>query len=363
MSETARRQTTRRQTAIEQTLNEQTTLSGDLSSLDQIRSAADVIRQEASALARLADQPLVDIPKAVELILNCSGCVIVIGVGKAGWIGQKISASLASTGTRSHFLHPAEAMHGDLGRVSENDVILVFSNSGETAEIVCLLPTLAKLKTPIVSVTSKVDSTLATHSQAVLDYGATKEACPLGLAPTTSTTMMLAMGDALTLVLSRMRKFMMSDFAKFHPGGSLGKKLSMVDDVMRSVHECRVATQSETVREVYVRLGGRDRRAGAVLVVDDHSGRLVGIFTDSDLAKLLEQQLDHCLDSPIKSVMTKSPVSIPIGSKTTLAVETLACRNLSELPVVDAKGKPLGIVEITDVVGVTTGWIRDSRDK
>jgi arabinose-5-phosphate isomerase len=222
---------------------------------------------------------------------------------------------------------------------------------------------LAKLKTPIVSVTSKVDSTLATHSQAVLDYGATKEACPLGLAPTTSTTMMLAMGDALTLVLSRMRKFMMSDFAKFHPGGSLGKKLSMVDDVMRSVHECRVATQSETVREVYVRLGGRDRRAGAVLVVDDHSGRLVGIFTDSDLAKLLEQQLDHCLDSPIKSVMTKSPVSIPIGSKTTLAVETLACRNLSELPVVDAKGKPLGIVEITDVVGVTTGWIRDSRDK
>ena len=320
---------------------------------EQLKLATDVIAQEASALQRLSSNLPDDFSEAVQLILECRGCVIVTGIGKAGWIGQKISASLASTGTRSHFLHPSEAIHGDLGRVAPEDVVLVFSNSGETSEIVRLLPTLEQLQTPIIAITGKTNSTLGAKSQAILNYGKQIEACPLGLAPSTTTTLMLALGDALMLVVSKLKGFQAIDFAKFHPGGSLGKQLSIVDDVMRPINECRVAVETETVREVLVRLGGKDRRAGAVLVTDS-KGKLTGIFTDSDLAKLLERQLDAKLDQPIQTVMTCSPITVLEGSKTSMAVETLAVRNLSELPVVNRSNQPVGIVEITDVVSVST---------
>lgn len=321
----------------------------ELSKFEQVRQASDVIRQEAEALQKLANQIPADFCRAARLLLHCSGSVIVTGVGKAGWIGQKISASLASTGTRSHFLHPAEAMHGDLGRVSPDDVILVFSNSGETDEVLKLLPTFAKLETPIVSITATSSSTLASHSTAVLDYGSTVEACHLGLAPSTSTALMLGLGDALALVVSRLHGFQPRDFAKFHPGGSLGKRLSLVEEVMRPIAECRVAQETETIREIYVRHGGRDRRTGVVLVLDK-AGSLTGIFTDSDLAKLLEREQDILFDDPISNVMTRSPVTVSRGSKTMVAIETLACRNLSELPVVDTQGRAIGLIDITDVV-------------
>lgn len=320
-----------------------------LSSFEQLRLATDVVREEAEALHGLSKNLPPDFLGAVKLVSECSGNVIVTGIGKAGWIGQKVSATLASTGTRSHFLHPSEAVHGDLGRVGPDDVLLVFSNSGETGEIACLLPALAKLQTTIIAVTSKTDSTLARQSVCVLNYGEVKEACPLGLAPSTTTTMMLALGDALALVVARVKSFQAIDFARFHPGGSLGRKLSSVEDVMRPISECRVALDSETVREVYIRLGGKDRRAGAVLV-NNESGELTGIFTDSDLAKLLELELENLFDQPIGCVMTQTPITIPAGTKTLVAIETLANRNLSELPVVDPTGKALGIVEITDVV-------------
>jgi arabinose-5-phosphate isomerase len=326
--------------------------SSDLTKFEQLQIATDVIKQESDALRRLAAKLPDDFCDAVKLVLNCSGSVIVTGVGKAGWIGQKVSASLASTGTRSHFLHPAEAIHGDLGRVGPDDLIVVFSNSGETAELLKLIPTFEKLGTPIVSITGKSKSTLAAHSNAVLNYGQVQEACHLGLAPSTSTTLMLGLGDALSLVVSRAKRFQPADFAKFHPGGSLGKRLSLVDDVMRPIGECRVARESDTVREVYVQQGGRDRRSGVVLIVN-HDNRLTGIFTDSDLAKLLERQQDNLFDQPIGSVMTQSPVTIAQGSKTMVAIETLACRNLSELPVVDLNGHVVGLIDITDVVNVS----------
>lgn len=322
-----------------------------VSKFEQLRIATDVIKTEANALQKLSASLPQDFCDAVDLLLDCQGCVIVTGVGKAGWIGQKISASLASTGTRSHYLHPAEAMHGDLGRVSPDDVILVFSNSGETGEILKLIPTFEKFGTPIVSITGKSKSTLVTHSTAVLNYGQTSEACHLGLAPSTSTALMLALGDALTLVVSRMKSFQAIDFAKFHPGGALGKKLSLVDEVMRPISECRIAVDSETVREIYIKQGGQDRRSGVVLIVDQ-GGKLTGIFTDSDLARLLERQQDDLFDQPIHSVMTKNPVTVQAGSKTMIAIETLACRNLSELPVVDLSGRAIGLIDITDVVGV-----------
>ena len=324
----------------------------DLTTFEQIKIATDVIKNEAKALQRLAAKLPDDFCTAVQLVVNCSGSVIVTGVGKAGWIGQKVSASLASTGTRSHFLHPAEAIHGDLGRVGTDDLIIVFSNSGETEELLKLIPTFEKLGTPIIAITGKEKSTLTTHSAAVLNYGRVQEACHLGLAPTTSTTLMLGLGDALSLVVSRANCFQTADFAKFHPGGSLGKRLSKVDDFMRPIDECRVAQESETVREVYVRHGGRTRRAGVVLVINEDQ-QLTGIFTDSDLARLLERQQDKLFDQPIGSVMTPSPITVAQGSRTMLAIETLACRNLSELPVVDRQGRVVGLIDITDVVNVS----------
>ena len=330
-----------------------------LTKFEKLRIASEVLTDEASALSRLSKKIPEDFCDAVDLVSACTGVVIVTGVGKAGWIGQKVSASLASTGTPSHFLHPAEAIHGDLGRVGPNDVIMVFSNSGETNEIATLLPTLAKFKTPIIAVTGNSNSTLSSYSAATLNYGKVPEACHLGLAPTTSTTLMLALGDALTIAVSRVKEFQPVDFAKFHPGGSLGKQLSSVDEVMRPLDQCRVANEKETVREVYVRHSGQGRRAGAVLIVSGESahngvttGVLTGIFTDSDLARLLERQQDQLFDQAIGSVMTKSPITISSGSKTMLAIETLACRNLSELPVVNQQGIAIGLIDITDVVNV-----------
>ena len=218
--------------------------------------------------------------------------MIVSGIGKAGLIGQKIMATLASTGTPSHFLHPAEAVHGDLGRVHADDVVLVLSQSGETEEIVRLLPPLAELGVPIIAITGRADSTLGRAARVVIDLGPVEEACPLGLAPSSSTTAMLAVGDALALVVSRMRGFAREDFARFHPAGNLGLKLSKVEQHMRPLEQCRVAPEGQTVREVLVRVSVPGRRTGATMLVDAE-GKLSGIFTDSDLARLFEQRRDR----------------------------------------------------------------------
>lgn len=318
---------------------------------EQTRFARDVIMKEADSLQTLAKNLPADLSLAVDLILRCQGSVIVTGIGKAGWIGQKISASLCSTGTRSHFLHPAEAIHGDLGRVGSDDIVLVLSNSGETPEIVRLLPTFDQFKAPVISITGGLESTLASHSRAVLNYQKSTEACPLGLAPSTSTTTMLALGDALTLLLSRMREFRSIDFARFHPGGSLGRKLSSVDDVMRPIERCRVALESETIRDIYIRYRGQERRAGMVMVTNDQ-GCLTGVFTDSDLARMLERKKEVQFDRPICELMTQNPKTVKSGSKTTFAVDTLACHNLSELPVIDSRGRAIGLIDVTDLVGL-----------
>jgi arabinose-5-phosphate isomerase len=313
--------------------------------------ASDIIKQESAALSRLSKTVPDGLSEAVNIILDCQGSVIVTGMGKAGWVGQKVSASLASTGTRSHFLHPAEAIHGDLGRVGPEDVVLALSNSGETGEIVQLLPSMDKLGVPIISIVASPSCTLARASVVVLDYGRLPEAGNLGLAPTTSTTMMMAMGDALALVLSNLRQFRPMDFAKFHPGGSLGRKLSTVDEIMRPVSDCRVAQDSLTVREIYIQCAGSKRRVGVILLTDD-SGKLTGLFTDSDLARLLESGDNEALDASVSEVMTSEPITVRCGSKSLVAVETLACRNISELPVVDSHGRPKGVLDITDVVGL-----------
>ncbi len=324
----------------------------ELSQFEQLSIARDIIRCEARALQQLADNLPIAFYDAVQLIVEGKGAVIVTGMGKAGWIAQKISASFASTGTRSHFLHPGEAFHGDLGRIGPDDIILALSNSGETSEIVQLLPSLKNFGNSLIAITARTNSTLAKHAEIVLDYGSTVEAGHLGLAPSTSTTVMLGMGDALSLVVSRIKAFRDVDFAKFHPGGSLGRRLSIVDELMRPLARCRVAMQSETIRHIYVRHAGHDRRVGVVLIIND-DGILTGLFTDSDLARMLERQQEQLFDCPISDLMTTNPVTVTSGTRMTIAVETLACRNLSELPVVDKTGRPIGLIDITDVVNLT----------
>jgi arabinose-5-phosphate isomerase len=319
--------------------------------LEQLRFGRQVLQQEARAVLELAQRLDKAFCRAADLIFHCQGSVIVTGMGKAGLVGQKIVATLASTGTPSHWLHPAEAVHGDLGRIRPCDVVLVLSQSGETEEIVRLLPSLRALGPPIIAVTGDLASTLGRAASVVIDLGSLEEACPLGLAPTTSSTAMLAVGDALALVVSRMRGFHREDFARFHPAGSLGRKLSKVDDHLRPLAQCRVAREDMTVREVFVRLSTPGRRTGAIMLVDQ-SGRLAGIFTDSDLARLFERRRDRELDATIREVMTSNPVTIPLGSPMTEAVAILAQRKISELPVVDEQGRPAGLIDVTDVVGL-----------
>ena len=322
-----------------------------ISPFEQIRLAREVISTEGNSLLSLAQRIDSAFCRAIELILSCDGCVIVSGMGKAGLVGQKIAATLASTGTRSHFLHPGEAVHGDLGRVHSSDVVLILSQSGETEEVVRLLPFWKQARIPLVAVTGRPESTLAGQVDVVLDLGPLEEAGTLGLAPSTSTTAMLALGDALALVISQILEFRADDFARFHPGGNLGKKLAKVEDIMRPLKDCRVAHEAQTVRQILIKAEQPGRRSGAILLMAD-SGCLSGIFTDSDLARLMEGQRDQALDRPIRHVMTSNPTTIPLASRVTEAVELLARQKISELPVVNVRQHPVGLIDITDVVGI-----------
>jgi arabinose-5-phosphate isomerase len=321
----------------------------DLSCTEQLEYARQIIGLEAQALSQLAARLTPEFCRAVRLLLACRGSVIVTGMGKAGLIGQKLTATLASTGTRSHYLHPAEAVHGDLGRVHADDVVLALSKSGETEELVRLLPSIERLQTPIIAVTAQASSRLGRAATVVLELGPLQEACSLGLAPSTSTTAMLALGDALALVASRARGFNRDDFFGFHPAGSLGRQLSHVDDHMRPLDECRVACDALTVRQVFVELSRPGRRSGAIMLTDA-AGRLSGLFTDSDLARLFEGRRDNAFDEPIRRVMTTQPRTVQSGAMMIDAIEIMKERKISELPVVNRAGAPIGLVDITDVV-------------
>lgn len=311
--------------------------------------AKNIIEQEASALSQLASRLDSQFLRGVERIENCRGAVLVSGMGKAGLIGQKVSATLCSTGTRSFFLHPAEAIHGDLGRVTREDLLLVLSMSGETEELTRLLPSLRQMSGGLVAVTSRAESTLGRQSDVVIELGQLNEADANGLAPSTSTAAMLAVGDALALTLSYRRGFRSKDFVQFHPGGSLGRKLTPVAEVMRGIDECRIASDTQSVRETFVTLRRNGRRTGAVMIVAS-TGQLVGIFTDSDLARLLEVGADNALNQPVTEVMTSNPITIEQTALMPEALRLLADHQISELPVVDQKGKPTGLIDITDLV-------------
>jgi arabinose-5-phosphate isomerase len=319
---------------------------------DQLREGRAIVRQEAQALEQVAQRLDASFCAAVDLIAACQGSVIVCGMGKAGLIGQKIAATLSSTGTRAHFLHPAEAVHGDLGCIHASDVLLALSNSGETEELNQIVPTVKRFGAPVVAVTSDEQNTLATFADVVISLGRLREACPWGLAPSTSTTAMLAVGDAIALVVSRQKGFTPRQFAEFHPAGSLGRKLKPVTDVMRPLSQLRVAPASTSVREVFTQHARPGRRSGAVLLLDA-DGRLAGIFTDSDLARLLECRRDESIDRPISDVMTREPLTAKSSWTLADVIDVLSERKISEMPVVDDEHRPLGLIDITDVIGWT----------
>ena len=314
-----------------------------------LEQAAAVLRSEATAILDAADMLDESFCTAIELLQNCTGSVVVTGMGKAGLIGRKISATLASTGTPSHFLHPAEAMHGDLGVLRSDDLLLAISQSGETAELTQILPHVKSRKIPLIALTSQRSSTLGQFASVVVETGRLVEADSLGVAPSTSTTVMLAIGDSMSLVLSGNRGFSHDDFAARHPGGSLGMRLLKVEEKMRPVECCRLARPEDTVRQVFAR-PLPSRRTGAVMIVSTE-GHLVGIFTDSDLARLFGNHQDDALDRPIGEVMTGEPISVLEGTRLEDAVSLLDTRRISELPVVNERGCPSGLIDIVDLAG------------
>jgi arabinose-5-phosphate isomerase len=276
--------------------------------------------------------------------------VCVSGTGKSADVGQKIAGTLNSTGTRAYVLDATRALHGDLGMVHPDDVALILSHSGESEEIVRLLNPLRPLVRGVVALTGNARSTLARKADVAIVYGPLEEVCPLGLAPSASTTAMIALGDALAFVLSQERAFTHEDFARFHPAGSLGRKLLKIEDAMRQGGDLRIAAASATVREVFAQARHSGRRTGAVMLVDD-DGRLCGLFTDSDLARLIEARRDAALDRPIREVMTADPLTVPLGVRVGDAIELLRRHKISELPVVDGAGRPAGLLDITDLIG------------
>lgn len=321
--------------------------------------ARSVLAVEAQALERVRLRLDTAIARAASTIYRGSGSTIVTGMGKAGLVGQKLAATLASTGTSAFTLHPAEAVHGDLGRVRAGDVVIALSQSGETEEVLRLIPALKRLGAILIAITEKPTSSLGRRADICVALGPIEEACPLGLAPSASTTAMMAVGDALALLVSRMRDFRAEDFALNHPAGSLGRKLARVEDVMRTGRHLRTAGPDQTVREVLVTLGGARRRSGAILITDA-DGRLVGIFTDSDLARLFETRREAMLDRPIGEVMTARPVRVQVGATVGEAVEALKSRKLSELPVVDHGGFLVGLVDVTDLIGLDPAEIEEA---
>lgn len=320
-------------------------------SSDRLASARRVLRAEAAALTAVAGRLGNGFERVAEILFHCRGRVAVVGVGKSADIGQKIAGTLNSTGTRAYTLDATRAVHGDLGMVHPDDVALLLSHSGESEELVRLLGPLRKLAARLVAITGNALGTLAGLADAVLLYGPVEEACPLALAPSTSTTVMIALGDALAFALLEQRQFTPEQFARFHPAGSLGRKLATVAECMRYGVELRIAPAADTVREVFAKVRHAGRRTGAIILVDA-AGRLAGLFTDSDLARLFEHRQDRLLDSPIATVMTPDPVVIGPDARLGEAIEVLKGRKISELPVVDADGRPVGMLDITDLIGL-----------
>lgn len=312
--------------------------------------AQKVLQLEAEAILDLIPRIDDHFDAAVEMILACQGRVVMTGMGKSGIIAHKISATLASTGTPSFYLHPAEGIHGDLGMVTADDVVIAMSNSGETGEVLNILPSLRRIGAKLIAMVGNAESTLAKNSDVVLDVGVKREACPLGLAPTSSTTAALAFGDALAMALMGKHHFTSKQFAVFHPGGSLGRKLLLtVGDIMHSGSENPVVKGTATVTEALFII--TDKGLGAVSVVDDNN-IMIGLLTDGDIRRGLSKGVDF-LKRPVTELMTKSPKFITkekLAAQALHIMESHTPKPITVLPVLDEERHVIGLLHMTDLV-------------
>jgi arabinose-5-phosphate isomerase len=308
----------------------------------------EILKIEADAVISLSERLGPEFDAAIQAVAACKGHLVVTGMGKAGLVGQKISATFASTGTPSIFLHPAEAYHGDLGRVLAADVVLAISNSGETDEVVRLLPSLKQIGAKLVAITAAKTSTLGKTADIVIELGRIEEACPLKLAPSATTTAILALGDALALCVLEARGFDKEQFSFFHPGGELGRKLLKVSDVMRTGERNPIVREDTPLTEAIATI--TRARAGAVTIVDG-SGKLTGLFTDGDLRRAISRD-PKLITSKMGEVMTRKPLTITSDRLASEAMKLLHERKFDELPVVNEKGEPVGMLDVQDLLDV-----------
>ena len=306
--------------------------------------AIDTFEAEAAAVRNLSNLLTDDFAKAVEAILKCTGKVVVTGMGKSGIIGKKIAATLASTGTPSFFLHPGEAYHGDLGMISSNDIVLAIANSGQTDEILRLIPFMQNNGNTIIAMTGNPESTLAKNAHLNLNIAVEREACPLNLAPTSSTTAMLVMGDALAIALMKVRGFRAEDYAVFHPGGSLGRRLlTRVKDVMRKDALCVPKTM--TLGDVIIAIS--DARLGIAAVVED--GKLIGVITDGDVRRAMAKYKERFFSIQAEEIMSRTPKTLSPEARITAAEEMMRVHKIHSIIVTDDNSAVVGVVEFFNV--------------
>lgn len=313
-----------------------------------IKQAEEVLRLEADSILNLIDKIDDNFTKMVELILKARGRVVIGGIGKSGLIGKKIVATLNSTGTCSIFLHPVEAVHGDLGIVTADDVFIGLSNSGETQELIALIPSIRKIGCPVIAFTGNRESTLANLSDVTIDVGVEKEACPLGLAPTSSTTALLAMGDALSVVLINKKRFKSSDFKKYHPGGSLGQRLSgTVSEIMLPETLVPRVWEDSLLQEGVLEM---DRGRLGIVIVLNKEMTVSGVLTDGDVRHLIASGQFNG-NAPIKEVMTRTPRLTAENTPVYDALNIMEEHQITVLPVTDSSGKVTGILHLHDILG------------
>lgn len=315
------------------------------------RIGENVVRIEAEALRALADRiagPMADtFSRSVECLISCGGRVVVTGMGKSGLVARKIAATLSSTGTPSLFLHPAEAVHGDLGMVVRGDVVVALSQSGETEEILELLATIKRLEVKLIVMTGELRSTLAQAADVTLDVSVAKEACSLGLAPTASTTTMLALGDALAMTLAEKRGFKEEDFADLHPGGKLGKRLAKVEKLMHAGDAVPRVSPTTRIPDVIFEMS--NKKLGMTTVVEGE--KLVGILSDGDLRRLIEHKGKNALDMTAAECMTRNPKTIAPDEFATAALNAMEQKKITSLAVVDGDRKLVGVIHLHDLWG------------
>jgi arabinose-5-phosphate isomerase len=316
-----------------------------------IEFGRQVIQTEAVAVGQMADALGDGFLRAVKMVLECKGSVLATGVGKAGIIARKLSATLASTGTPSHVLSAADAVHGDLGSIREGDLVIILSSSGESDEILRLASLVRKLGHPIIAATASRESSLAKSAAVVLEMGKVVEACPLGLAPSASTTALLALCDALALTVMKLRQFSPDDFALFHPAGQLGRKLLKVREAMtfRRGENLPIASDTLTVRQVIHDASSIKRRPGAVILTNE-AGKISGIFTDADLRRLLTDGDGSVLNKPVRQVMSANPRRVQADALASEAMAIMRSTRFDELPVVDEDDVPVGMIDVQDMV-------------